>query len=222
MGKAKKIKQERKIEERKIQETAEDKKSKIRGWFLALIAVGFFAIAIIQRPQNNIGEKMSKAEIITNYGRFTVELYSKDAPKTVENFIGLLQKGYYDNLIFHRVIADFIIQTGDPYCSDNDENTVCGTGGQSFWGALFGDEINTYKIDTGALAMANSGPNTNGSQFFIVVGGAQTQLDGKYTVFGKVIGGMDVAQKISKVEIDDNDKPIKDVVIQRITIPKSK
>ena len=139
---------------------------------------------------------MTKATLHTSEGPIEIELYPNEAPKTVENFTKLAGDGYYDGLIFHRVIPDFMIQGGCP------EGT--GTGGPGY---QFEDEFNEHKIERGALAMANAGPNTNGSQFFIVTTDAAPWLDGKHTVFGKVTSGQDVAESISMVERDGRDKP---------------
>ena len=153
------------------------------------------------------------ATIKTNMGNIELELFDKLAPKTVENFVGLAEKGYYKGVIFHRVIDGFMIQGGDP--------TGTGMGGASFWGGKFDDEIvPSLKFDgPGILAMANAGPNTNGSQFFITL--AKTAwLDGHYSIFGKVINGMDVVQAIGKTKTGPNDKPVKDVVMEDVTIEK--
>ena len=143
----------------------------------------------------------------TSEGTIELELFEGDAPKTVENFTKLAGEGYYDGLIFHRVIPDFMIQGGCP------EGT--GTGGPGY---KFEDEFNDHKIERGALAMANAGPNTNGSQFFIVTTEAASWLDGKHTVFGKVTKGQDVADKISMVERDARDMPKTPVVLERVEL----
>jgi cyclophilin family peptidyl-prolyl cis-trans isomerase len=137
----------------------------------------------------------------TSMGDITLELDADKAPKTVTNFVGLSKKGYYDDLIFHRVIPDFMIQGGDP--SGN------GTGGISIYGPEFEDEANDLLMNQGVIAMANRGPNTNGSQFFIVTAdGGTPWLQGRHTIFGKVTKGLDVALAISKVERDASDKPV--------------
>src|SRR3989475_8014986 len=146
---------------------------------------------------------MSTANMNTSHGTIALELFDEDAPKTVENFRKLASDGFYDGVIFHRVIPDFMIQGGDP------EGT--GRGGPGY---TFEDEFNHHKIERGALAMANAGPNTNGSQFFIVTTEAAPWLDGKHTVFGKVTGGMDVVDRISELPRDPRDKPHDDVVIE--------
>lgn len=162
-----------------------------------------------------LGEnEMAVAVINTNMGKIEIELFAKETPKTVENFVGLANKGYYKGVIFHRVIANFMIQSGDP--------TGTGRGGDSFWGGKFADEIVPSRVfdEPGILAMANAGPNTNGSQFFITVA-PTTWLNGNHTIFGKVIGGMDVVYAISKVATSKpGDKPLKDVVMESVTIEK--
>src|SRR5919112_1528490 len=138
----------------------------------------------------------SNATMTTNLGAIEIELFDEDAPKTVGNFKELAGKGFYDGLIFHRVIRDFMIQGGDP--------TGTGTGGPGY---QFEDEINQHKIVRGALAMANAGPNTNGSQFFIVTTDEAPWLDGKHTVFGRVVDGMDSVDAIEAVETGAQDRP---------------
>jgi len=150
---------------------------------------------------------MTNATLQTNRGAIDVELFDDDAPKTVENFTSLAGKGFYDGVIFHRVIPDFMIQGGDP--------TGTGTGGPGY---TFEDEFNDHKVERGALAMANAGPNTNGSQFFIVTTGAAPWLDGKHTVFGRVTSSMDAVDSIEGTETDAADKPRADAVIERIDL----
>ena len=159
-------------------------------------------------------KEMTVAVIKTNMGNIEVELFPDKTPKTVENFVGLAEKGYYKGVIFHRVIDKFMIQGGDP--------TGTGRGGESLWGKPFEDEIvPSLTFDKpGMLAMANAGPNTNGSQFFITVA-PTTWLNGHHTIFGQVIDGMDVVYAISKVATSKpGDKPLKDVVIESIKIEK--
>ena len=148
-----------------------------------------------------------QAIIQTNHGPIHMELYPDDAPKTVDNFVKLANDGFYDRVIFHRVIPDFMIQGGDP--------TGTGSGGPGY---TFEDEFNDHKVDRGALAMANAGPNTNGSQFFIVTTEAAPWLDGKHTVFGRVTDGMDVVDKIAELPRDARDKPDDDVVIESVSV----
>ncbi|MGZ4320225.1 MAG: peptidylprolyl isomerase [Gaiellaceae bacterium] len=152
---------------------------------------------------------MTNATLHTNHGPIEVELFDADAPKTVENFRKLAQDGFYDGVIFHRVIPDFMIQGGDP--------TGTGMGGPGY---TFEDEINEHKVERGALAMANAGPGTNGSQFFIVTAEATPWLDGKHTVFGRVTNGMDAVDSISATETDAGDKPREPVVIERVELPE--
>mmetsp|Transcript_7981 Transcript_7981/g.21271 ORF Transcript_7981/g.21271 Transcript_7981/m.21271 type:complete len:158 (-) Transcript_7981:363-836(-) len=147
-------------------------------------------------------------QIDTTMGSFTVELYYKHAPKTTKNFEGLAKKGYYDGVVFHRIIRDFIIQGGDP--------TGTGRGGESIYGGKFEDEITRDLKHTGAgiLSMANAGPNTNGSQFFITLA-PTPHLDGKHTIFGRVCSGMQVIKRMGNVQTDATDKPTTDVKIVR-------
>jgi cyclophilin family peptidyl-prolyl cis-trans isomerase len=145
--------------------------------------------------------------IKTNKGDIAIELFDDDAPKTVANFVKLAGDGFYNGVIFHRVIPDFMIQGGDP--------TGTGSGGPGY---KFEDEFNDNKVVRGALAMANAGPNTNGSQFFIVTAEATPWLDGKHTVFGRVTEGMDVVDAISEVERDSRDRPHDDVVIEAVEL----
>ena len=150
---------------------------------------------------------MSKATMKTNQGTIELELFDDDAPTTVENFKKLARDGFYDGVIFHRVIPDFMIQGGDP--------TGTGSGGPGY---QFEDEFNDHKMERGALAMANAGPNTNGSQFFIVTADACPWLDGKHTVFGSVTSGMDVADAISNVDTGPGDKPRDEVRIESVDL----
>ena len=152
---------------------------------------------------------MTKATMHTNHGPIVIELFDGEAPKTVENFVKLSNDGFYDGLTFHRIIADFMIQGGCPHGT--------GTGGPGY---QFEDEFNEHKVVRGALAMANSGPNTNGSQFFIVTTEAAPWLDGKHTVFGRVAAGMETVDAIEAVETGPGDKPVEPVVIDRIDVTK--
>jgi peptidyl-prolyl cis-trans isomerase B (cyclophilin B) len=150
---------------------------------------------------------VSEAILHTNAGPITVSFFDDDAPKTVENFRKLAADGFYDGLIFHRVIKDFMIQGGDP------EGT--GTGGPGY---TFEDEFNDNKVVRGALAMANAGPNTNGSQFFIVTTDAAPWLDGKHTVFGEVTNGMDAVDVIEGTDTGPGDQPTEPQVIERVEL----
>jgi peptidyl-prolyl cis-trans isomerase B (cyclophilin B) len=150
---------------------------------------------------------MTNATIQTNHGAIEVELFDEDAPKTVGNFTKLARDGFYNGVIFHRVIPDFMIQGGDP--------TGTGSGGPGY---QFEDEANQHPVVRGALAMANAGPNTNGSQFFIVTAEATPWLDGKHTVFGRVTSGMDVVDAISSLETDASDRPRDEVRMESVTV----
>ncbi|MEJ7568348.1 MAG: peptidylprolyl isomerase [Gaiellaceae bacterium] len=150
---------------------------------------------------------MTTATLHTSEGSVELELFPNEAPKTVENFTKLAQDGFYDGLKFHRVIPDFMIQGGCPQGT--------GTGGPGY---QFEDEFNEHKVVKGALAMANSGPNTNGSQFFIVTAEATPWLDGKHTVFGKVTSGQDVVDRISQADRDGRDTPRTDITIEKIEL----
>ncbi|MBO4167133.1 peptidylprolyl isomerase [Lactobacillus crispatus] len=193
-------------------------------------------------PQLNLENQQGPTAVLkTNQGEIKIQLFPEQAPMTVENFIRLAQKGYYDGTIFHRVISNFMIQGGDP------EGNV--TGGESIWGHPFEDELSRELFNIrGALSMANSGPNTNGSQFFIVQNknmpkryikqmepagypkeiihaykqGGTPWLDGRHTVFGQVITGMDVVDKIAKSKKDKMDKPLEDITIDSIQVQGSK
>src|SRR4051794_10305505 len=150
---------------------------------------------------------MSAATLHTNHGAIEVELFDDDAPKTVENFRKLAADGFYDGVVFHRIIKDFMIQGGDPGGT--------GSGGPGY---TFEDEINQHRIVRGALAMANAGPNTNGSQFFIVTVDEAPWLDGKHTVFGRVTNGMDVVDAIEGQPTDRRDRPRDEVVMERVEV----
>ena len=161
--------------------------------------------------ETQMPESMTVAVVNTNMGTIEIELFADKTPKTVENFVGLANKGYYDGIIFHRVIADFMIQGGDP--------TGTGRGGESLWGTSFADEFVTeLRHDVpGILSMANSGPNTNGSQFFITLV-PTPWLDGKHTIFGKVINGMNLVEDIGKVKTGAGDKPVEDIKMFNVKI----
>jgi cyclophilin family peptidyl-prolyl cis-trans isomerase len=156
-------------------------------------------------------EKEYKAEIVTNHGTMTAFLYPKSAPKTVNNFVSLARYHYYDGLIFHRIIRDFVIQGGCP------EGT--GRGGPGY---RFADELpERGKYELGSLAMANAGPNTNGSQFFVISGGQGMQLPPQYALFGKLIDGLDVLAEIQSTPTGQGDRPVDDVVIESVTITET-
>src|SRR5947209_16127095 len=150
---------------------------------------------------------MSTAHMNTTHGTIAIEFFDEDAPKTVENFRKLAADGFYDGIIFHRVIPDFMIQGG---CHQG-----TGTGGPGY---TFEDEFNAHKVERGALAMANAGPNTNGSQFFIVTTQAAPWLDGKHTVFGRVTAGMDTVDAIEGVETGRGDRPVDPPTIESIEL----
>ena len=150
---------------------------------------------------------MTQTTLHTSEGPIELELYPEAAPKTVENFTKLATDGFYDGLVFHRVIPEFMIQGGCP------EGT--GTGGPGY---TFEDEFNEHLVTRGALAMANAGPNTNGSQFFVVTADACPWLDGKHTVFGRVTSGMDVVDRISLADRDGRDRPKDDILLERIEL----
>jgi len=158
-------------------------------------------------------DTITVAVIQTTMGTIELELFADKAVKTAQNFVGLAETKYYNGIIFHRVINNFMIQGGDP--------AGTGSGGESIWGKPFEDEVKTglKHSSEGILSMANAGPNTNGSQFFITLK-ATPWLDGKHTVFGKVISGMEVVKAIGKTKTNQNDKPLIDVVMQKVTIEK--
>src|SRR3954465_689327 len=153
---------------------------------------------------------MSVATMSTTHGDITIELYDEDAPKTVQNFKDLAEKGFYDGLSFHRIIKDFMIQGGCPQGT--------GTGGPGY---TFEDEINPHRVVRGALAMANAGPNTNGSQFFIVTTEEAPWLDGKHTVFGEVRDGMDVVNRIGPTKTDGRARPVEPIGIETIGLEQA-
>lgn len=169
-------------------------------------------IATSSTASTTVAENFThEVTIQTNLGEIVFLTYDMDAPKTVDNFINLVEKNYYDGIIFHRVIDKFMIQGGDP--------TGTGTGGPGY---TFADELNpetdSYKTGyvTGTVAMANAGPDTNGSQFFIMV--ADYSLPNNYTIFGKVIKGQEIANAIAQVPKDANDKPLEDVIMEKVTV----
>lgn len=199
---------------------------------LGIILIGLIAaFALIPTPaakesadntnaDKNINSNMQNAQtnqtvvLKTNFGDIVLELFSADAPKTVENFMKLSTSGFYNGTKFHRVMKGFMIQGGDPNSKDDDWSDD-GMGGPGY---KFEDEINSHKLVRGTLAMANAGANTNGSQFFIVTTEATPWLDGKHTAFGKVLSGMDIVDKIELVKVNEKDHPTEDVVVNNIEI----
>ncbi len=164
------------------------------------------------QPRKEI--KRTVATFETNLGTFKIRFFDQDAPQTVQNFVKLAKSGFYDGIKFHRVIKDFMLQTGDPN-SRLDDWSLHGRGGPGY---AFDDEINQHKLIRGMVAMANSGPNSNGSQFFIVTAKAASWLDGKHTVFGEVVYGMEVIDKIENVKVNKNDHPVEDVVMEKVIV----
>ena len=185
-----------------------------------------FGYKIAMKSENKISKDASVnsqgytanpvAVMKTNMGEIKLELFVKDAPETVGNFIKLSNEKFYDGTKFHRVIKGFMVQGGDPNSKDDDWSND-GIGGPGY---AFKDEINSNKIIRGVLAMANAGPGTNGSQFFIVTAESAPWLDGKHTVFGKVVEGMDIVSSIENVATDKakNDHPVENVTIESMTI----
>lgn len=152
--------------------------------------------------------------IKTNQGDIVLELYPTKAPNTVANFVKLAKNDFYNGILFHRVIKDFMIQGGDPLSKDKDWS-LHGTGGPGY---KFADEKNDIRLERGVIAMANSGPDTNGSQFFIMTAKQELQLQGYYTAFGRVVGGMEVVDKIEATPVNDNDHPMADMVINGVEV----
>lgn len=181
---------------------------------------------IILNSQEQNTQKQNMKHLITietNFGDIQFETYDIDAPKTTENFISLINKGFYDGLVFHRVIKGFMIQGGDPNCSSSTNSELCGMGGPGY---QFEDELNfeteSYKngYQKGVVAMANAGPNTNGSQFFIML--ENYPLPHNYTIFGKVVNGQEVVDKIGDTKTDSNDKPLASIIMQKLTVEEIK
>ncbi len=168
-------------------------------------------------PNKNLAKQYLGAIIKTNFGDITIKFYNNEAPLTVSNFIGLAKKGFYNGTRFHRVIKGFMIQGGDPLSRDLNKKQYWGTGGPGY---TFSDEINNHKLVRGSIAMANAGPNTNGSQFFIVTATSTPWLDGKHTNFGHVVNGMDAVTKIESLETDNRDCPKEDAIIKEIVLLK--
>lgn len=166
--------------------------------------------------QADLVSQYSQAILKTNLGDIQISFYGADSPKTVNNFLNLAQQGFYDGTKFHRVIKDFMIQGGDPNSKSDDWSTH-GTGGPGY---RFADEFNNHPLVRGSLAMANAGPDTNGSQFFIVTAPATPWLDGHHTNLGQVTAGMDIVEKIEAVEVNQNDHPLEDIIINSIELIK--
>lgn len=188
---------------------------------IILVIWGFYYFSEEAKPpaENEKTAKVSDRTVAvmkTNFGDITLELFPEDAPKTVENFLKLSSEGFYNGTKFHRVIKDFMIQGGDPLSRD-DNWADDGAGGPGY---TFEDEINRHKIVRGVIAMANAGPNTNGSQFFIVTAEAAPWLDGSHTVFGRVIEGMEVVSQVENIPTDKaaGDHPLQDAVITSVEI----
>jgi len=172
--------------------------------------------SVVSGTQKQLNTDITTAVFTTNQGQFTIEFDHDKAPNTVSNFITLVQQtpGFFDGQRFHRVIEGFMIQAGDPNSKDVAKKALWGTGGPGY---MFADEFSDLSNVAGTISMANAGPNTNGSQFFINVND-NIFLNGKHAVFGRVIAGMDVVMKISKVETDPSDKPLEDVIIEKIEL----
>ena len=169
-----------------------------------------------KEDDSSLIRKYDGAVIKTTKGDITVKFYNDDAPKTVENFFKLASENFYDGIRFHRVIKGFVIQVGDPNSKD-DNWTDDGQGGPGY---TFADEINSHKLIEGSVAMANAGPNTNGSQFFILTAKSAPLLDGKYTNFGEVTDGMDAVRKIEDMKTNENDHPLENIEIKSVRFLK--
>jgi len=185
---------------------------------IIFILIGYFLFNK-EKDMEEKEEVIESAEVMiatikTNKGDIKIELFSEDAPKTVENFVKLAKDGFYDGTRFHRVIEDFMIQAGDPLSKDIDLKPKWGTGGPGY---TFEDEINNNSNLPGTIAMANSGPNTNGSQFFINTVN-NNYLDSKHTVFGKVVEGMGIVLAIQNINTNSFDQPVEDIIVESITI----
>lgn len=168
-----------------------------------------------QKPMDtSYSDKYQAAILKTNQGDVKLEFFDADSPQTVNNFLKLAEENFYDGTTFHRVIKDFMIQGGDPNSKDGDWSND----GQGGPGYEFEDEFNSHKLVKGSLAMANSGPDTNGSQFFIVTADATPHLDGKHTNFGKVVEGIEIVEKIEKTKTNENDHPEEDATIEKVEL----
>ncbi len=217
MGKRARIRKEKiieqKIERKKVLEKVYNEKNpwlkfwrRVDFWIYAICLLAIVAFPFAMK--GNIMTKAGDVAVLhTSMGDIEIEFYKEDAPKTVANFEKLSKQKFYDGLIWHRVIKGFMIQTGDP----NGD----GTGDPGY---KFEDEINSRKIVPGTVAMANSGPDTNGSQFFIVTDQPQPHLDGKHTVFGQVVKGMEIVKLIAEAPVDENDKPLSEITIKSVEL----
>lgn len=191
-------------------------------FYLVILIVITLLIGFASDGSKNNNKKITKImpenkqliTLETSLGNIELELYPEKAPKTVDNFVKLANAGFYENTKFHRVIKNFMIQGGDPYTKGED-TSVYGTGGPGY---KFADEHNDLQMVRGMIAMANSGPNTNGSQFFIVTIPEAGWLTGKHTIFGKVISGMEVVDKIEASKTNQNDLPIVPVVVNKVIV----
>lgn len=186
----------------------------------SLLSILLLTSCSMSQDQNQTQTQESSSPqvvIKTNLGDIKLELFKEDAPKTVDNFLKLSSEGFYNGVRFHRVIKDFMIQAGDPLSKDEVKKAMWGTGGPGY---SFEDEINSHLLVKGSLAMANSGPNTNGSQFFIVTANSTPWLDGHHTNFGQVIEGMDTVEKIENSQTCASDQPVADVVIYSVELVK--
>lgn len=198
--------------------------------FIAVIGFAMAGFITQQFSQNNLEATLSNQtnddsmtsvserpiiQLKTSHGDITIELFEDKAPKTVSHVIEFTQDGLYEDTLFHRVIEDFMIQGGDPLTKQENNQPLYGTGGPGF---TFEDEINEVSLERGVVAMANSGPDTNGSQFFIITADETPWLEGKHTAFGNVIGGMTVVDEINSVETDSKDLPIEDVELFEVEL----
>ena len=182
---------------------------------LALV-LAVVAVVIISNQSKSVSPTNPHALLTTNYGAIEIELLKNDAPQTVANFVKLARAGFYDGTLFHRVIPDFMIQGGDPLTKSEPTNWARhGAGGPGY---QFADEPNEVKLVRGVLAMANSGPDTNGSQFFIITAPATDWLQGKHTAFGRVTAGLEALAKIEQVKTNENDHPLQEVKIEKVEI----
>jgi len=188
--------------------------TKVLGVIALLVVVSGCGSSLSNQTNDTNTLSMTSAIIKTTKGDITVEFYN-ESPKTVENFVTLAQEGFYDGTKFHRIIQGFMIQGGDPLTKDDTKKQMWGTGGPDY---RFEDEFNNHKLVKGSLAMANAGPNTNGSQFFIVTATETAWLDGKHTNFGHVTMGMDVVDAIETIETDMADAPLEAIEILGVTL----